>query len=69
MSNSTLGNLIWLCLFALLGLSALVGAVCFGAWHQLFVAGMCFVFCLILYFDDEYGTESVKSYLHRKFSK
>lgn len=69
MSSDTLGNFIWLCVFALLGLSALVGAVVWGAWHQLFLAAMCLVFCLVLYFDNDYGTESVKSYLSRKFSK
>lgn len=69
MSSETLGNFIWLCLFALLGLSALIGALFFGAWWHLFTAAMCFVMCLVLYFDDDYRTESVKSYLSRKFSK
>lgn len=69
MSYSTLGNFIWLCLFALLGLGALVGAVFCGAWWHLFTAAGCLVFCILLYADDAYGTESVKSYFHRKFSK
>ena len=69
MSFSTLTNLIQLCVFALLGLCSLIGALFFGAWWHLFTAAICFVFCLVLYFDDEYGTESVKSYFNRKFSK
>lgn len=69
MSYSTLGNFIWLCLFALLGLSALIGALVWGAWWHLFTAAVCLVFCIVLYLDDDYGTESVKSYFNRKFSK
>lgn len=69
MSFSTLTNLIQLCVFALLGLSSLVGALFFGAWWHLFTAAGCLVFCIVLYMDDDYGTESVKPYFNRKFSK
>lgn len=46
MSFSTLTNLIQLCVFALLGLSSLVGALFFGAWWHLFTAAGCLVFCM-----------------------
>ena len=36
MKAETLGNLIWVAIWAILGLSALIGAIFFGAyWHFL----------------------------------
>ncbi len=69
MKISTLSNLIQLCVFALLGLSALIGAIFCNAWWHYFTAAMCFVFVWLLYTDDQYGTESVKTFVHRKLGK
>lgn len=70
MRKSTLLNLVWLCFSALLGLAAIVEAVSCGVWNLLFTAALCFILCLFLYYYDDCGrTESIKSYLSRKFSK
>lgn len=49
MSFSTLTNLIQLCVFALLGLSSLVGALFFGAWwlYSLLLGALCSVLSCI----------------------
>ena len=69
MNLSTLSNLIQLCIFALLGLGALSGAIFCNAWWHYFTAAMCFVFAWVLYTDNQNEVESVRAYLHRKLGK
>ncbi len=45
-------NNIFAIVFALLGLMA-IGAVIIGAWHQLFVAIMCFGMSAILFHENK----------------
>jgi hypothetical protein len=65
MKAETLGNLIWVAIWAILGLSALIGAIFFGAYWHFFTAGMCFVMAIVLYNDNAYGCESVKHYFEK----
>ena len=65
MKIDTLLNLIQGGLFALFGLSALIGAVFCGAWWHYFTATACGVFVRMFYTDEMYGTESVRSYFRR----
>lgn len=62
MKIETLLNLLGTCLFGLLGLGALVGAVFFGAWWHFVTAVGCALMAFVLYKDDDYGIESVASY-------
>lgn len=65
MRLSTLHNLIWMCVWLLLGLFAFVG-VCMGAWWHWFTTGVCAVFAWMMLVDDEYDVESVRAYFRRK---
>ncbi|MBQ7774537.1 MAG: hypothetical protein IJ379_01320 [Lachnospiraceae bacterium] len=65
MKVETLSNLIQGGVWLLLGLSALTGAIFFGAWWHFFTAAICGVFVWLMFTDDQYGTESVKSYFQR----
>lgn len=69
MKFETLLNLVGACLFGLLGIGALVGAIFWGAWWHFITAGACALMAFVLYRDDEYGTESVASYFKRINSK
>lgn len=69
MKISTLSNLIQLCVFALLGVCALTGAIFCNAWWHYFTAAACFIFARMLYTDDQYGIESVRTFVHRKLGK
>lgn len=69
MKAETLGNLIWVAIWAILGLSALIGAIFFGAWWHFVIFGMCALMAYVLYTDDEYGTESVATFFKRIKSK
>ncbi len=68
MKFETLINLVGSAIFGLIGLSALIGAIFFGAW-LLVTFGMCALMAYVLYTDDEYGTESVATFFKRIKSK
>lgn len=69
MKFETLLNLVGSCIFGLLGISALVGAIFFGAWWHLVTFGMCALMAYTLYKDRAYGIESVEVFLKRKLKK
>lgn len=69
MRFETLINLVGSAIFGLIGLSALIGAIFFGAWWHFVTFGMCALMAYVLYTDDEYGTESVSAFLKRIKSK
>lgn len=68
MKFETLINLAGSVIFGLLGITALIGAIFFGAWWHFVTFGMCALMAL-LYTDDEYGTESVATFFKRIKSK
>lgn len=65
MKIETLINLAGSVIFGLLGITALIGAIFFGAWWHFVTFVMCALMAYVLYKDDMYGTESVSSYLKR----
>lgn len=62
MKFETLVNLIWIAIWAILGITALIGAIFCGAYWHFFTAGACLLLAIVLYNDDQYDTESVKSF-------
>lgn len=68
MKFETLINLAGSVIFGLLGITALIGAIFFGAWWHFVTFVMC-VMAYVLYTDDEYGTESVSAFFKRIKSK
>ena len=69
MKFETLINLAGSVIFGLLGITALIGVVFFGAWWGFITFGMCALMAYVLYTDDMYGTESVATFLKRIKSK
>lgn len=69
MKFETLINLVGSAIFGLIGLSALIGAIFFGAWWHFVTFGMCALMAYVLYTDDEYDTESVATFFKRIKSK
>lgn len=65
MKAETLANLIWIAIWAILGISALIGAIFFGAYWHYFTAGACLLFVCVLWNDNAYGIESVKHYFEK----
>lgn len=65
MKTETLFNLIWMAIWVILCLIALIVAIFYYAhWHY-FSAGICFVMAILFYKDDAYGCESVKHYFEK----
>lgn len=69
MKFETLINLAGSVIFGLLGITALIGAIFFGAWWHFVTFVMCALMAYVLYTDDEYGTESVSAFFKRTKSK
>ena len=69
MKFETLINLAGSVIFGLLAITALIGAIFFGAWWHFVTFGMCALMAYVLYTDDEYGTESVSAFFKRIKSK
>ncbi len=64
MKTEIVSNLVWIAIWAVLGITALIVAVFCGAcWHY-FTAGVCLILVIILWNDDANG-ESVKSFFTR----
>lgn len=62
-------NLIFVVLWAILGLAALIVAIfCNASWH-FFTAVVCFLLACALWNDNVHGNESVKSYFAKKARK
>ena len=68
MKFETLINLAGSVIFGLLGITALIGAIFFGAWWHFVTFVMCALMAYVLY-TDEYGTESVSAFFKRIKSK
>ena len=52
MKFETLINLVGSAIFGLIGLSALIGAIFFGAWWHFVTFGMCALMAYVLYKND-----------------
>ena len=65
MKAETLMNLIWIAIWAILGLTALIGAIFWGAYWHFFTAGVCLLFVIVLWDDDAYENESVRHYFEK----
>lgn len=65
MKAETLMNLVWVAIWAILGLTALFGAIFCGAYWHFFTAGACLLFVIVLWNDDAYGNESVRHYFEK----
>ncbi len=69
MKFETLINLAGSVIFGLLGITALIGAIFFGAWWHFVTFGMCALVVYVLYTDNEYGIESVSAFFKRLKNK
>ena len=69
MKFETLINLAGSVIFGLLGITALIGAIFFGAWWHFVTFGMCARVVYVLYTDNEYGIESVSAFFKRLKNK
>lgn len=65
MKTEIISNLVWIAIWAILGITALIAAIFCGAYWHFFTAGACLLFVVVLWNDDAYGRESVKSYFAR----
>ena len=65
MKKVTFLNLVQMLILAILGLSALVGAMFFGAIFHYLTAIMCAILSYSLFVDHNCG-ESVRDYFYRK---
>ena len=63
--NGTIGNMVWMAFWAMLGLLSVV-MVCLGAWWDILMFIACLCFVRAYYKDGDSDTESVESYLKRK---
>ena len=66
MKLETLIHLIGASVFAIIGITSLIAALFFGAWWHFVTFFMCLLMTLILYHDDDFESESVRSLLKRK---
>lgn len=62
MKTEIVSNLVWIAIWVILGITALIGAIFCGAYWHFFTAGACLLFVVVLWNDNAYGRESVKSY-------
>ena len=66
MKPETRENFVWVIVWSLMSLVALVSIVFFAAWWHLLTLCASVILARVFYTDDAYDTESVQSYFSKK---
>lgn len=53
MKTEIVSNLVWIAIWSILGITALIGAIFCGAYWHFFTAGACLLFVVVLCYGRE----------------